>query len=787
MKILILILSVFAATSCEFYRDGVYDKNLKLGALNTNLEKKDAISDKATMTITSGLYIDPSSSNYMPLAPTWLKDAIFYGMRLDRFNAPRINDELPDGSLPGTFESAILKLDHLKDLGATAIILNPIMITGGRFDTPEQQDYPRSMRSYNRFIIYYSPNELTVVDPWLSSDPYAKDGGESFKKFVQAAHQRNIKVILDVVPSGVYRNSSLINQYPVPTYPNLTPSQQEYEQAVNNHPDYDLAKFWDYFSTCPGKDPGVHCLNTNYYISNWGRNYNFNFQESKYVRETWVKAMVDLVKTYDIDGFRCDLEPFHTDRTNVWYSVARNVQINLNKSLLIMAESPKIGEHRTNINSNQLDPNFRWFTYRQFHLSEYDFGVKNPHHNSRDLTALDTEGNPTHPLKPELEKLQGLYYTSTLSSTNNGELNDPTISGTGQKICAWDNCNPYSSQGRLFYFAYGNILSPLLPNFFMGEEFNNPYPLPQEPREHGQGGNGKKLYFTQMDWLIKSKNLEFYKNVRRLLKIRKDFEHIIAPLTRLRQQSSSIGGWAKKHFLHLNVHSGANLSFAPYAMYYQDEAIIVIGHHDENDQDVRVKLNFEPLAQKIGFKKYHVNDLMAQKELYKDVDYNRLSELNFHVPAGGIRVLRLQGSTEYELPVYNKGEEQYLSLGSKDIVAQDFSTKGRNLVNIKIKVKNLTAKNGSLKLALYLSDSSYQYDKTVKKAPLFSRQISVAGDEVWVSIYTPYKNGHFLLTLSSPNGDVGIFVRKDSTYGGTFFLNGKSDTSKDIMAHLLVK
>ncbi|UKI32091.1 MAG: hypothetical protein L6W00_00180 [Lentisphaeria bacterium] len=36
----------------------------------------------------------------------------------------------------------------------------------------------------------------------------------------------------------------------------------------------------------------------------------------------------------------------------------------------------------------------------------------------------------------------------------------------------------YSSQGDIIAFAYQAILSPFLPIWFLGEEWNNPYPLP---------------------------------------------------------------------------------------------------------------------------------------------------------------------------------------------------------------------------------------------------------------------------------------------------------------------
>lgn len=127
--------------------------------------------------------------------PDWVKDAIFYQIFPDRFAR---SDALvippgytikPEnfqtwGSVPTTkgFQGGDLigareKLDYLVDLGINAVYLNPIFASA----------------SNHR----YHTHDYFQVDPLLG-------GNEAFKAFLDAAHARGIRVILD----GVFNHAS---------------------------------------------------------------------------------------------------------------------------------------------------------------------------------------------------------------------------------------------------------------------------------------------------------------------------------------------------------------------------------------------------------------------------------------------------------------------------------------------------------------------------------------------------------------------------------------------------
>lgn len=119
--------------------------------------------------------------------PDWVKDAIFYQIFPDRFakskRLPDIGFEAWDsppthyGFKGGDLYGVIDKLDYLQELGITALYFNPVFASA-------------SNHRYHTFD-YYN------VDPLLG-------GNDALKKLLNAAHKRNIKVILD----GVFNHAS---------------------------------------------------------------------------------------------------------------------------------------------------------------------------------------------------------------------------------------------------------------------------------------------------------------------------------------------------------------------------------------------------------------------------------------------------------------------------------------------------------------------------------------------------------------------------------------------------
>ena len=120
--------------------------------------------------------------------PRWVSDAIFYQIFPDRFAR---SDEVPKpsnlehwGSEPtvhgykgGDLIGIVEHLDHLQDLGVTALYLNPIFQSA----------------SNHR----YHPHDFDRVDPLLGGD-------SAFDRLLKACHDRGLRVVLD----GVFDHAS---------------------------------------------------------------------------------------------------------------------------------------------------------------------------------------------------------------------------------------------------------------------------------------------------------------------------------------------------------------------------------------------------------------------------------------------------------------------------------------------------------------------------------------------------------------------------------------------------
>ncbi len=119
--------------------------------------------------------------------PDWVQDAIFYQIYPDRFAKGK---ELPDigfeawdsaptihGFKGGDLYGAAEKLDYLKDMGITAIYFNPVFASA-------------SNHRYHTYD-YYNVDQLL-------------GGNDALKKFLDKAHKRNMRVVLD----GVFNHAS---------------------------------------------------------------------------------------------------------------------------------------------------------------------------------------------------------------------------------------------------------------------------------------------------------------------------------------------------------------------------------------------------------------------------------------------------------------------------------------------------------------------------------------------------------------------------------------------------
>jgi cyclomaltodextrinase len=122
------------------------------------------------------------------VTPEWVKDTVFYQIFPDRFARSEQVDKPSNleewdgpptiyGFKGGDLMGVVERLDYLQELGITAIYFNPIF---------------RSAANHR-----YHTADYYQVDPILG-------GNEAFRKLLDAAHARNIRIVLD----GVFNHAS---------------------------------------------------------------------------------------------------------------------------------------------------------------------------------------------------------------------------------------------------------------------------------------------------------------------------------------------------------------------------------------------------------------------------------------------------------------------------------------------------------------------------------------------------------------------------------------------------
>jgi len=131
-------------------------------------------SDKGSSIIVAQEYDWSGTESFTP-APK--NETIIYELHIGTFNKP-------DASTSGTFETAIEKLDYLKELGVTHVELMPVT----------------SMATSHGWG--YAPNYIFSVE-----NSYG--GRHGMLDFVKACHQKGIGVVVDVVYNHFYGDSDL--------------------------------------------------------------------------------------------------------------------------------------------------------------------------------------------------------------------------------------------------------------------------------------------------------------------------------------------------------------------------------------------------------------------------------------------------------------------------------------------------------------------------------------------------------------------------------------------------
>lgn len=136
--------------------------------INNNADRRDPRSRRVVNSAGNSVIYDRNAFDWggQSFSTPWLNDLVIYEMHPGTFNA--------ESWVPSSFDKDIERLDHLKELGISAVEVMPV----NEFAADKSWGY--------------NPADLFAIES-------AYGGPDAFKRFVKACHERGIAVLVDVV------------------------------------------------------------------------------------------------------------------------------------------------------------------------------------------------------------------------------------------------------------------------------------------------------------------------------------------------------------------------------------------------------------------------------------------------------------------------------------------------------------------------------------------------------------------------------------------------------------
>ena len=192
------------------------------------------------------------------------------GDSLDQFTSADL-----DGRKGGDIEGIISKLDYLKELGVTALWITPML-------------------ENNMWMSYhgYAATDLYKIDPRFGSH-------ELYKKLVDEAHKRGLKIILDHVSNHIGINHDWVSNFPSKDWFNGSP--EDFIPAS-----HDKMAFLDIHG-----DSTIVKMNQQGWFTNYMPDLN---QRNPFLKKYLIQNTLWWIEYADINGIREDTYPYNDQK-----------------------------------------------------------------------------------------------------------------------------------------------------------------------------------------------------------------------------------------------------------------------------------------------------------------------------------------------------------------------------------------------------------------------------------------------------------------------------------------
>lgn len=560
--------------------------------------------------------------------PDWIKDLVVYELSPKSFTSPH-------GPGTGTFNSLKEKVPYLHDLG-----INAVWLTG--------HNWADDKHFYNIWT-QYACIRPDSIEPTLGTP-------EDFKILINEFHKYDIKVFLDVITHGVMSYSSLIKEKP----------------------------HW-------------------FKGGSWGMTDFDWFGEHKDLDDWWVDTHVNYVTEYGVDGYRLDVHTYrpdlwkkikgfaqkaghqiavfpenveYTEDVSDFYQRISRLGVNTRMSL---TEPHNDIEIMTNVASYYKKQVADWNKIGIAEVNVYyadetkDTGnlngegrlriqTENLKQSDIKLTIKGLDSNKLiHKIELKTSKFNKNYAMESPSSPSNFPVSITGLSEISMILNlfspdriylsnelsshdrGWDgyplDSNPYLARGSRCILGYSSLLTPSIPIFMSGEEFDADYvPLPWHSShlfKKENIGTGRWLYASWLQWdqLSQKRHLEVLADVKKMLAIRKQEKDVI---------HSEINNKVP-NIVALKYTSSKDVP-VPYIMWNNEKAILVAGNNSDKDTRIKVTIPFGEIGMN-NIRRVKISDLWnggsKTLEVKGDTDFT-FNIKKDKVAGGGIAVYRIE-------------------------------------------------------------------------------------------------------------------------------------------------
>ncbi len=515
--------------------------------------------------------------------PEWAQDLIIYEIATKSFTSP-------DGPGSGTFQSTAAKMEYLADLG-----INGIWLTGHNWANDH---------FYNIWTQYACIRQDSI-DPSLGTP-------DDFKALIDEAHKHDIKIFLDVITHGVVNSSPLIKEKPE-WFIDGSWGMTDFDY-FGNHPDFE--KWWvetwlryilefgvDGFRIdCDIYRPDLWNEIRKKALDNGKEIIFFSETATRYPGMTDSRQYVVNIASHDglVKDHQFIQSPAnHLNQLFNFYENEYFIEVSYEDDEILKLSSNdskviSINHLAKEITGNNFLP-YKFFTteikilldnaedsIKGLKITQFEDGFK---HYEQSWWAWNRKSH--HPNEAHC-KISGdtlIAYFPEIPPQEELTFLQISCHDGGWQGFPKDE-NPYSVQGSRCVIGYSGLLTPTVPIFFMGEEFNaNYHPLPSHKGslygDKGEEGEGRWMYAAMLDWseIDQQKHQDMLNDVNSLIDVRKS-------------NSDLFNGWAIQSGIQIE-----ELDFqcdedipVPFIVWNNQKAIIVVGNNLEKEVAVEIKI-----------------------------------------------------------------------------------------------------------------------------------------------------------------------------------------------------